>query len=108
MGKFNPVMWRGQSGGAFASGRILVNMKTQTFKQISTDLEAMGSSLPHERSTRVMTGVLRRFIRDEEGQDIIEYGLLASFISIVAVLTVKAIGPFVLAMYQLIVTAMTP
>lgn len=37
----------------------------------------------------------RRFWTDEKGQDIVEYALLAAFISIVAVQTIKAIGPLV-------------
>ncbi len=36
-----------------------------------------------------------KFVRDEKGQDLIEYGLLAGFLSIVAVLTLQAIGPLV-------------
>jgi len=37
---------------------------------------------------------VRNFIRDEEGQDIIEYGLLAAFIAIVAaVLIILFKGP---------------
>ena len=31
-----------------------------------------------------ITTAIKNFIRDEEGQDIIEYGLLAAFIAIVA------------------------
>jgi Flp pilus assembly pilin Flp len=42
---------------------------------------------------------LRSLFRDEEGQDVIEYGLLAAFISIVALLTIKAIGPLVNDLY---------
>jgi Flp pilus assembly pilin Flp len=37
---------------------------------------------------------------DDEGQDVIEYGLLAAFISIVALLTLKAIGPLVNGLYE--------
>jgi len=55
-----------------------------------------------------MTDVFLRFIRDEEGQDMIEYALLASFISIVAIVAIKAIGPLVLAIYNAIVGALTP
>ncbi len=37
---------------------------------------------------------IARFVRDEEGQDIIEYGLLAAFIAIVAaVLLIAFRGP---------------
>jgi Flp pilus assembly pilin Flp len=39
-----------------------------------------------------MTSLIRRFIRDEAGQDIIEYALLAAFISIAAIASVIAIG----------------
>jgi Flp pilus assembly pilin Flp len=38
---------------------------------------------------------LRRFLRDENGQDMVEYALLASFISIVAIAAIRAIGPLV-------------
>jgi Flp pilus assembly pilin Flp len=41
-------------------------------------------------------------LRDEQGQDMVEYGLLAAFLSIAALLTVKAIGPLVAALYQVI------
>ena len=40
-----------------------------------------------------------RFVREEEAQDIIEYALLAAFISIVAWLILQAIGQDVVTMY---------
>lgn len=43
--------------------------------------------------------MLRNFIRDEKGQDMVEYALLASFISIVAIATLRLIGPLVDAIY---------
>ncbi len=46
-----------------------------------------------------------RFIHNEKGQDIIEYGMLASIISIAAVLTIQLIGPIVRAMWVLIEAA---
>lgn len=46
-------------------------------------------------------------VRREEGQDIVEYALLASFISIVAIPAVRAIGPLVNQMYVNIQTALT-
>ena len=55
-----------------------------------------------------MIRIFRRFIRDEGGQDIIEYVLLAAFISVVAVLILKAISPLVLALYNAVVAALTP
>lgn len=42
---------------------------------------------------------LMRFLREEDGQDMVEYGLLAAFISIVAILALQAIGPLVNAVY---------
>lgn len=51
---------------------------------------------------------LRRFIRDEQGQDMVEYALLAAFISIVAIATIKAIGPLVKTIYGNVQSALTP
>ena len=39
-----------------------------------------------------MTRMLRSFIVDERGQDLIEYGLLAGFISLVAVVAIGNVG----------------
>ena len=40
-----------------------------------------------------------KLIRDEKGQDMVEYALLASFISIVAIVTLRLIGPLVNTIY---------
>jgi Flp pilus assembly pilin Flp len=50
---------------------------------------------------------LRRFIREEDGNDMVEYALLASFISIVAIAALKAIGPLVNAIYVKVEAALT-
>jgi Flp pilus assembly pilin Flp len=50
---------------------------------------------------------LKRFIREDDGQDMIEYALLASFISIVAIVALRAIGPLVNTIYQNIQNALT-
>ena len=47
-----------------------------------------------------MKNLFARFIRDDEGQDIIEYALLAAFISIVAWLILQSIGQDVQTMYS--------
>ena len=47
-----------------------------------------------------MRNLLVRFVREEEGQDIIEYALLAAFISIVAWLLMQTIGQNVNTMYS--------
>jgi Flp pilus assembly pilin Flp len=47
-----------------------------------------------------MRGVMTRAIREECGQDLIEYALLAAFISIVAVAAITSIGSVVNSWYQ--------
>ena len=46
-----------------------------------------------------MNKMIQRFIREEAGQDVIEYALLAAFISIVAVLVVISVGTDVNLIY---------
>jgi Flp pilus assembly pilin Flp len=52
--------------------------------------------------------MLKRLLRDEKGQDMVEYALLAAFISIVAIVVIKAIGPLVNNIYQDVHDALTP
>ena len=47
-----------------------------------------------------MKNLLVRFVREEEGQDIIEYALLAAFISIVAATIINTIGTDVTKIYS--------
>ena len=51
--------------------------------------------------------MLKKFFKDERGQDMVEYALLASFISIVAIVAIKAIGPLVKIIYEKVETALT-
>jgi pilus assembly protein Flp/PilA len=46
-----------------------------------------------------MKNLFARFIRDDEGQDIIEYALLAAFISVVAYMLLGQIGADVNSIY---------
>ena len=39
-----------------------------------------------------MKNVIARFVRDEQGQDLIEYALLGSFVSLAAYLGANALG----------------
>jgi Flp pilus assembly pilin Flp len=55
-----------------------------------------------------ITEIIKRLVRDESGQDLIEYGLLALFISIVAIVTLKLIAPLIAPFYQAITNALTP
>ena len=45
---------------------------------------------------------LLAFIRDEDGQDLVEYALLAAFIAISSVAALKTLGPKVSAFYETI------
>ncbi|HVH29022.1 MAG TPA: Flp family type IVb pilin [Vicinamibacterales bacterium] len=47
-----------------------------------------------------MKNLINRFVREEEGQDIIEYALLAAFISVVAWLVLQDIGSDVENIYS--------
>ena len=51
--------------------------------------------------------ILRAWSRDEEGQDLVEYGLLASFISIAAIATIALVGPFLQSMFAYIVSSLS-
>ena len=51
---------------------------------------------------------LEYLVKKDEGQDVVEYALLAAFISIFAILTIRAIGPLVETIYTNIQTALTP
>jgi len=42
---------------------------------------------------------IARFLKEDSGQDMVEYGLLAAFISIVAIAALRAIGPLVNTVY---------
>jgi Flp pilus assembly pilin Flp len=50
---------------------------------------------------------LSNFLRKDDGQDMVEYALLASFISIVAIVALRAIGPLVRTIYQNVQAALT-
>ncbi len=52
-----------------------------------------------------MRTLFARFVREEEGQDIIEYSLLAAFISISGYLILQAIGSNVNTIYTKVQTA---
>jgi len=53
----------------------------------------------HHSKESVMKSVVNRFVRDDNGQDLIEYALLAGFISLVAVVAITNVGTGVNAVY---------
>ena len=54
-----------------------------------------------------MKNLFVRFVREDEGQDIIEYSLLAAFISISGYLILQSIGTSVNTIYTKVQTATT-
>ena len=55
--------------------------------------------------TREMKNLFVRFVREDEGQDIIEYSLLAAFVSISGYLILQSIGTAVNSIYTKVQTA---
>jgi Flp pilus assembly pilin Flp len=53
-----------------------------------------------------MRGLLTRLVRSDDGQDLIEYGLLVGIITIGAIAGIKLIGPKVTAYFTNLNTAM--
>ena len=51
-----------------------------------------------------MKSLMVRFTREDQGQDLIEYALLAGFISLVAVLAITNVGTGVKEVYEAIDT----
>jgi len=52
--------------------------------------------------------MLRKFARDEEGQDLLEYALLVSLIALVAVLAITSAGTNVNGIFTRIAAALAP
>lgn len=52
--------------------------------------------------SRVMTDLLRRLVRDESGQDIIEYALMAAGIAVLVIPTVGALRTAIIGLYTTI------
>ena len=62
----------------------------------------------HSVKERERMNKLEHLIRNDEGQDVVEYALLAAFISIFAIVTIKLIGPLVNDIFIDIKDALTP
>lgn len=55
---------------------------------------------------RIQDAIARLLNREEEGQDMIEYALLAALISIVAIAVIVLIGPYLKNLFQDVVNAL--
>ena len=47
-----------------------------------------------------MKAMVSRFLREESGQDLIEYGLLIGIITVACIVSIQAIGPKVAGYYS--------
>jgi Flp pilus assembly pilin Flp len=56
---------------------------------------------PRSRATDQRAGLIRRFIRDTDGQDIVEYAFLAAFIGITGYLALNGITSAVGSTYSI-------
>lgn len=51
-----------------------------------------------------LKGILSRLVSDEEGQDLIEYALLATFVALVAIVGAQALGNALNGWYNAVAT----
>jgi pilus assembly protein Flp/PilA len=58
--------------------------------------------------SRFRTAVLRRFRRDESGQDLIEYALLVGLVALVAVSAVTQVGTTIKDVFWNVIAASIP
>ena len=54
---------------------------------------------------QLAVAIIRRFRRGEEGQDLLEYGLLAALIAIVALASVQVLGTTILNVFWNVISA---
>lgn len=76
--------------------RVWYNKTSQD--TVANDAKSTALLFPSPNEPMTMP-ILMRFVQDDRGQDITEYALLTSLISIVTVLVLKAIGSAVANLY---------
>ena len=54
---------------------------------------------------QIAPAIIRRFRRSEEGQDLLEYGLLAALIAIVALASVTQLGQTIMTVFWAAIAA---
>jgi pilus assembly protein Flp/PilA len=55
----------------------------------------------------VMKNLFVRFVREEEGQDLIEYALLAGLISVICIVAITSAGQSVKTLFEKVSTALS-
>ncbi|MBI3873222.1 MAG: Flp family type IVb pilin [candidate division Zixibacteria bacterium] len=63
---------------------------------------------PRRSTNERIETMIKRLIRDEAGQDVIEWGMLAAFLSILMIAAVTTISPIILGWYTAVQTAIAP
>jgi pilus assembly protein Flp/PilA len=61
---------------------------------------------PKREERDIMKNLIKRFVREEEGQDLIEYALLAALITIVGAVGISAIGTKVAGIWTNVLAAL--
>ncbi len=74
----------------------------------SSGQNGIDASIPGGRSMGFLKMKIAHLLADVRGQDLIEYGLLAAFISVVTILVVQAIGLLVVPLYEAIEAVFGP
>ena len=54
-----------------------------------------------------MKNLIVRFVREEDGQDLVEYAMLLAFIALIAIVGVKTLGTTVNTFFSNVATALT-
>jgi pilus assembly protein Flp/PilA len=54
-----------------------------------------------------MAQFINRFVRDEAGQDLVEYAMLLAFIALIAIVGVKTLGTTVNTFFSNVATSLT-
>ena len=50
-----------------------------------------------------LTGAIRRFVKDEDGAALVEYGILVALIAVVAIVVIATLGESIKAKFQEVV-----
>ena len=56
----------------------------------------------------MMSKWINRFVREQEGQDLVEYAMLLAFIALIAIAGVKTLGTTVNTFFSNVATALAP
>jgi pilus assembly protein Flp/PilA len=67
-------------------------------------MDQAGSKLTREITVMNLKNAILSLVRDEQGQDLIEYALLATFVSLVAIVGATALGTALNGWYDSVAT----